>query len=534
VPTQSRSRFVLPLVVVAGLVLAACGGDEGGSGADTTAAPSDSAAATTAAPDTTAAPTTAAAPTTIDESPSTIDWQPCTDIESSAPLECATVQVPLDYDDPAGEQIDIAMSRLAAVDPSRREGAILFNPGGPGASGRDLTEAVGSLLGGAAPELAERFDLIGFDPRGVGASNPVRCVDDAWKDRYVLADASPDNAVEEADAAESTLFGAYCQEQLGAALSEYSTNNTARDIDRIREALGDEQISFYGISYGTLLGATYGGLFPDRVRVLVLDSAFSPELPGESPLVTQVRGLQASFDDWAEDCAADAACPFTAASVADVTARWQALGDTLDTSPLDVGGRPVNREVLAWGTLAALYDPRAWSVLSQALADAEQGDATVVQALADSYFSRNPDGTYGNDLDAQAVINCASDVVEDPSLGPSPEELQAISPVFGLALGGTTGNDVAFCDTVAVEPRASIAFLGNAPVIVIGGTGDPATPFAMAEQMVADIGPQATLIVFEGEGHGQSLGDPCLLDVVTRALLTATAPAAGTVCTQQT
>jgi pimeloyl-ACP methyl ester carboxylesterase len=426
------------------------------------------------------------------------------------------------------------MSRLAAVDPSRREGAILFNPGGPGASGRDLTEAVGSLLGGAAPELAERFDLIGFDPRGVGASNPVRCVDDAWKDRYVLADASPDNAVEEADAAESTLFGAYCQEQLGAALSEYSTNNTARDIDRIREALGDEQISFYGISYGTLLGATYGGLFPDRVRVLVLDSAFSPELPGESPLVTQVRGLQASFDDWAEDCAADAACPFTAASVADVTARWQALGDTLDTSPLDVGGRPVNREVLAWGTLAALYDPRAWSVLSQALADAEQGDATVVQALADSYFSRNPDGTYGNDLDAQAVINCASDVVEDPSLGPSPEELQAISPVFGLALGGTTGNDVAFCDTVAVEPRASIAFLGNAPVIVIGGTGDPATPFAMAEQMVADIGPQATLIVFEGEGHGQSLGDPCLLDVVTRALLTATAPAAGTVCTQQT
>jgi pimeloyl-ACP methyl ester carboxylesterase len=534
VPTQSRSRFVLPLVVVAGLVLAACGGDEGGSGADTTAAPSDSAAATTAAPDTTAAPTTAAAPTTIDESPSTIDWQPCTDIESSAPLECATVQVPLDYDDPASEQIDIAMSRLAAVDPSRREGAILFNPGGPGASGRDLTEAVGSLLGGAAPELAERFDLIGFDPRGVGASNPVRCVDDAWKDRYVLADASPDNAVEEADAAESTLFGAYCQEQLGAALSEYSTNNTARDIDRIREALGDEQISFYGISYGTLLGATYGGLFPDRVRVLVLDSAFSPELPGESPLVTQVRGLQASFDDWAEDCAADAACPFTAASVADVTARWQALGDTLDTSPLDVGGRPVNREVLAWGTLAALYDPRAWSVLSQALADAEQGDATVVQALADSYFSRNPDGTYGNDLDAQAVINCASDVVEDPSLGPSPEELQAISPVFGLALGGTTGNDVAFCDTVAVEPRASIAFLGNAPVIVIGGTGDPATPFAMAEQMVADIGPQATLIVFEGEGHGQSLGDPCLLDVVTRALLTATAPAAGTVCTQQT
>lgn len=531
--TPSRSRLFLPLVVVAGLVLAACGGDDSGQSTATTAAPSDTAAATTAAPDTTAAPTTAAATTTVDESPSTIDWQPCTDIESSAPLECATVQVPLDYDDPEGEQIDIAMSRLAAADPAQREGAVLFNPGGPGASARDLTEAFGFLLGSAAPELAERFDLIGFDPRGVGASNPVRCVDDAWKDRYILADATPDTAAEEADAAESVLFGSYCQAQLGAELFEYSTNNTARDIDRIREALGDEQISFFGISYGTLLGATYGALFPDRVRVLVLDSAFSPDLPGEHSLLSQLRGFQASFDAWAADCAADAACPFTAPSAAEVTARWLALGDTLDTSPLDVGGRPVNREVLGLATLTALYDPTTWSVLSQALADAEQGDATVVQGLADAYLVRNPDGTYGNDLDAQAVINCASDLVDDPNLLPSPEELQAISPIFGLAFGSGAGSEDDFCDPNAVEPRASIASSGAAPIVVIGGTGDPATPFPEAEQMVADIGSQATLVVFEGEGHGQSLSDPCLIDIVTKALLTATAPAVGTVCTQQ-
>jgi pimeloyl-ACP methyl ester carboxylesterase len=533
VRTPSRSRLFLPLVVVAGLVLAACGGDDSGQSTATTAAPPDTAAATTAAPDTTAAPTTAAATTTVDESPSTIDWQPCTDIESSAPLECATVQVPLDYDDPEGEQIDIAMSRLAAADPAQREGAILFNPGGPGAAAQDLTEAFGFLLGSAAPELAERFDLIGFDPRGVGASNPVRCVDDAWKDRYILADATPDTAAEEADAAESVLFGSYCQAQLGAELFEYSTNNTARDIDRIREALGDEQISFFGISYGTLLGATYGALFPDRVRVLVLDSAFSPDLPGEHSLVSQLRGFQASFDAWAADCAADAACPFTAPSAAEVTARWLALGDTLDTSPLDVGGRPVNREALGLATLLALYDPTTWSVLSQALADAEQGDATMVQALADAYLVRNPDGTYGNDLDAQAVISCASDLVDDPNLLPSPEELQAISPIFGLAFGSSAGNEDGFCDPNAVEPRASIASSGAAPIIVIGGTGDPATPFPEAEQMVADIGSQATLVVFEGEGHGQSLSDPCLIDIVTKALLTATAPAVGTVCTQQ-
>ncbi len=530
---ELRSRLVVP-VVAAGLVLAACGDSGSSSRSTTTTSPStDTAATTTATPVTTAIPEAAASPTTVDPSPSTIDWQPCTDIESDLPLECATVAVPLDHDTPEGEQIDIAINRLAATEPGRREGAIVFNPGGPGASGRDLTGVLASLLGSAAPELAERFDLIGFDPRGVGASNPVRCVDDAWKDRYVLADITPDDDAEAADAAESTLFTAYCEQQLGTELFEYSTNNTARDIDLIREALGDEQVSFYGISYGTLLGATYGALFPDRVRVLVLDSAFSPDLPGEPSLVRQLRGFQASFDAWATDCASDATCPFTAATAADVADRWTALGDMLDTSPLDVGGRPVNREVLGVATLLALYDPTTWSVLSQALADAERGDAIVVQALADTYFSREPDGTYGNDLDAQAVISCASDLLDDPGLLPSPDELQAISPIFGRLLGANAGTEGSFCEPDVIEPRAPIAFSGTAPIVVIGGTGDPATPFPEAEQMVADIGSQATLVVFEGEGHGQSLSDPCLIDIVTEALLTATAPPPGTVCTQQ-
>jgi pimeloyl-ACP methyl ester carboxylesterase len=216
-----------------------------------------------------------------------------------------------------------------------------------------------------------------------------------------------------------------------------------------------------------------------------------------------------------------------------VADRWTALGDMLDTSPLDVGGRPVNREVLGVATLLALYDPTTWSVLSQALADAERGDAIVVQALADTYFSREPDGTYGNDLDAQAVISCASDLLDDPGLLPSPDELQAISPIFGRLLGANAGTEGSFCEPDVIEPRAPIAFSGTAPIVVIGGTGDPATPFPEAEQMVADIGSQATLVVFEGEGHGQSLSDPCLIDIVTEALLTATAPPPGTVCTQQ-
>jgi pimeloyl-ACP methyl ester carboxylesterase len=531
VRTSPRTRVIVPLVA-AGLLLASCGGDDTATSATATpatGAPGTAAAPDTAPPDTAAAATTTAAPdTTAAASTSTIDWQPCTDIESTAPVECATVQVPLDYDDPDGEQIGIAVNRLAAVDPTRREGAILFNPGGPGASGRDLLEAVASQLASTAPELAERFDIIGFDPRGVAASNPVRCVDDAWKDRYLLADATPDDAAEQADSVESKRFPTICQEQLGNELYEYSTNNTARDIDRIREALGDEQISFYGISYGTLLGATYGGLFPDRVRVLVLDSAFTPDLRGEPPLISQMRGFQASFDAWAADCSADTTCPFTAPTAAEVTARWQALADRLDATPIGVGDRFVNRETMALATIAALYEPTVWPILAQALADAEQGDGTTLLAAADMYNQRNPDGTYGNDLDAQTVISCASGISD--AVDTTKWDLAAISPVFGPIVPATDSTCV---DPAVVEPRASIAFTGTAPVIVIGGTGDPATPFAMAERMVADVGSQATLVVFEGEGHGQSLGDPCLLDVVTTALLTATAPAAGTVCTQQ-
>jgi pimeloyl-ACP methyl ester carboxylesterase len=523
VRTPSRSRLFLPLVVVAGLVLAACSSDDSGQSTATTAAPSDTAAATTAAPDT----------TTVDESPSTIDWQPCTDIESDAPLECATVPVPLDYDDAGGKQIDIAITRLAATDPARREGAILINPGGPGASGREVAAAFGIPLGGAAPELAERFDLIGFDPRGVGRSNPVRCVDDAWKDRYLLPDSTPDTPVEQADLLESGELLTRCSTELGDTLQEYSTNNTARDMDRIREALGDDQISFYGISYGTLLGATYGGMFPDRVRALVLDSALSPDVAVEPEIVGQLRGFRASFDAWAASCAADTTCPFAAASAAEVTARWQALGDALDVSPLDVGGRPVNREVTALATITALYDRSVWTILAQALADAERGDGTTLQAIADLYNGRNADGTYSNQSEAMAVISCASGLTDMDDL--AGWDLVGVSPLFGPIVAASPSFTAApaFCDPANMEPQASIAFAGTAPVIVIGGTGDPATPFPMAERMVNRIGSKATLVVFDGEGHGQSLTDPCLLEVVTQALLTATAPAAGTVCTQQ-
>jgi len=494
--TTTRPRLVVP-ILVAGLVLTACGGDDA-----------------------------------TDATPSPIAWQPCTDLGTTAPLECATVQVPLDYDRPEGAQIEIAITRIAATDPARREGAILVNPGGPGASGRAATEAFGAVLAAAAPELAERFDLVGFDPRGVGASSPVRCVDDAWKDRYLLADTTPDDAAERADAAEQLRFGANCRTELGDTLAEYSTNNTARDMDRIRAALGDEQISYWGVSYGTLLGATYGGLFPDRVRVLVLDSAYSPDVAAEPELVMSIRGFQASFDAFATACAAAPACPFTAATAADVTQRWQTLADTLDTAPLDVDGRAVNRETMNLATYISMYSPTAWPDLAQALTDAEQGDGASVLSIADLVTGRAPDGTYDNQFDAQTVINCASDLAGPTGLdGADPTGL---SPVLGrlLTLLDTMGWGCS--DPAAVEPRASIEFTGAAPVVVIGGTGDAATPFAMAEQMVRDIGPRASLVVFEGEGHGQSLVDPCLAGVVTEALRTATAPPAGTVCSRPT
>ena len=305
--------------------------------------------------------------------PGSLAWGPCEEDIGDA-FECATLAVPLDYDDPAGPTIDLALIRYPA-EPAIREGAILLNPGGPGGSGFEFAAAAAEALD-FEMGLGGRFDIIGFDPRGVDRSGGIDCIDDAAIEALLYADDTPDDAVEAAaSVAQQKAFGHACQQIYGDTLRHYSTENTARDMDMIRAALGDEQLSYLGVSYGTYLGGVYATLFPERVRAMVLDSAYEPTGDSEyDQWVTQLVGFEQAFANWAAWCEEGTECAFTDT---DVGARWDRLIATLEATPAKSdSGRPVNHVAMETATISAMYSELAWPSLGAALAEAEAGDGT--------------------------------------------------------------------------------------------------------------------------------------------------------------
>jgi pimeloyl-ACP methyl ester carboxylesterase len=330
----------------------------------------------------------------------TIVWGPCDDEPDATDpsLECGRLSVPLDHADPGGERLQLALVRLPAVE-GDAVGVLLVNPGGPGASGVDM------VLQGAAGlpyELgAERFDIVGFDPRGVDRSGGIECLTDAEMDATMYVDDTPDTPEEQAalDAAES-LFDDACVARYGDGLRHYSTEATARDMDLLRAALGEQLITYYGASYGTYLGAVYATLFPDRVRAMVLDAAYEPTGDTiEEQYSAQLVGFEQAFDGWVAWCQQDTSC---AVHGPDVWATWEQLADALDAAPVPAqDGRSANQTVLYGATTAALYSESSWPVLADAMAAAQAGDGTGLYRLADGYAGRNPDGTYPSLLQSQ-------------------------------------------------------------------------------------------------------------------------------------
>src|SRR4051794_9936258 len=351
---------------------------------------------------------------------STLDWAPCDDPNAQDPaLQCAKLKVPLDYDDPSGESIDLALIKVPAQ--GDRTGAVLFNPGGPGASGFDFVAFGGA---GMSSTLGlDSLDLIGFDPRGVDRSGGIRCVSDEFEDQHVFADDTPDTPEEQALKEEaSTGFIEGCTTKYGDTLRDYSTANTARDMDAIRVALGDDKISYYGGSYGTYLGATYASMFPDRVRAMVLDSAVEPNGDtAEQQFETQPVAFEAVFDRWAKWCEGDATCDFTGR---DVPGRWDQLNQQLDATPLaGPDGRLATNTTLQVATRWSLYTESQWPFLGQALAQATSGDPTGLFAIADSYNGRDETGKFNTLTQSFLVIECASGLDNTPA--DDPEALAA-------------------------------------------------------------------------------------------------------------
>lgn len=496
-----------------------------GASCDSSSSGSSGSSGSAATPNTSSTPNT---PSTAGVSE--LVWGRCDDpAATEATLQCATITVPLDYDEPDGTTLDLAMIKVPAAESS--DGAVLVNPGGPGGSGFDYV-ASGGLTIAAALGLGH-LDLIGFDPRGVDRSGGIRCLSDAELDKYAYPDDTPDDPVEQAllDAADAA-FATACAKHYGDSLRFYSTANTARDMDQIRQALGDDQISYLGISYGTYLGAVYATMFPDRVRAMVLDSAFEPGGDTiEQQYLTQLAGFEHAFDDWAIWCEGDPSCQF---STADVPAAWDALRQQLDDSPIpNSDGRIGNQALLERATKAALYSRIEWPVLGAALADARDGDPAGLFRLADQYFSRDTDGTYATIQQSNAIINCASGIEAETPL--DPDALVAIlrdgAPRFARTITAADLTDGDGCATMMPkQPLDAIGYDGNAPVLVIGGTNDPATPLRWAQEMTIAMGGSARLVTYTGEGHGQLLTSTCVTKIEAAVLSDLELPADDTVC----
>ncbi|MEV7426072.1 alpha/beta hydrolase [Streptomyces sp. NPDC091212] len=457
-----------------------------------------------------------------------IKWRAC----GVAGFQCATMKAPLDYTKPDGKQIDLAVSRKKATGPGKRLGSLLVNPGGPGGS------AIGYLQGYAAigypAPVRAQYDMAAIDPRGVARSEPIECLTGPEMDAYTQVDQTPD------DQAEITrLTGAFkkfadgCEKKSGAILPHVSTVETARDMDIFRAVLGDEKLSYVGASYGTFLGATYAELFPERTGRLVLDGAMDPSLPARELNRDQTAGFETAFQSFAQDCVKQTDCPFDTKSPAEVATRMNAFFKGLDTKPVPTGEtRELGESLATTGVIAAMYDESAWPQLREAVAGAMDGDGAALLALADSYYERDSDGSYQNLMFANSAVNC----LDLPPAFTGPEEVtkalpsfEKASPVFGKNLAWASLN-CAYWPTKATGSPHRIEAKGAAPIVVVGTTRDPATPYKWARSLAEQLS-SGTLLTYNGDGHtAYGRGSDCIDTAINTYLLEGTPPSAAKKC----
>ncbi|WP_046496623.1 alpha/beta hydrolase [Streptomyces odonnellii] len=447
-------------------------------------------------------------------------------------FQCATMKAPLDYAKPDGTEIQLAVSRKKATGPGKRLGSLLVNPGGPGGS------AIGYLQGYAgigypAPVRAQ-YDMAAIDPRGVARSEPIECLTGPEMDAYTQVDQTPDDQAESGLLAASfKKFAQGCEKRSSGILSHVSTVEAARDMDIFRAVLGDEKLSYVGASYGTFLGATYAELFPQRAGRLVLDGAMDPSLPARDLNRDQTAGFETAFQSFAQDCVQQPDCPLGSTTAAEVSARMKAFFLTLDAKPVPTGeSRPLGESLATTGVIAAMYDESAWPQLREALASAMEGDGSALLALADSYYERESDGSYANLMYANSAVNC----LDLPPAFTTPEEVtQALpafeqaSPVFGKGLAWASLN-CAYWPTKPTGTPHRIEAKGAAPIVVVGTTRDPATPYKWAQSLATQLS-SGTLLTYDGDGHtAYGRGSDCIDTAINTYLLEGTPPPPAKKC----
>jgi len=455
-----------------------------------------------------------------------LEWEPCGD-----GLGCATATAPLDWEDPGEGDVELALVRHVAS--GDRIGSLLVNPGGPGGSGYDfIAESLDYAVG--AP-LLERFDIVGFDPRGVGRSSAVACYDAAQMDDYLYGIVPAERGSDEwiglvGDAARD--FGEACSENTGALLGQVDTVSAARDLDLLRAVLGDEQLNYLGYSYGTFLGATYADLYPEKVGRLVLDGAIDPSASDTEVTQAQAVGFENALRAYLEDCLTGSDCPFDGSVDASMDEVGQLLA-SVDQSPLrGTDGRMVGADTLLTAIIYPLYSASSWPYLSQMFESVMFGDADLALSFADGYNGRNEDGTYrDNSTESFRAINCLdytyqSDVaVMREKTAAIAEAAPVIGPYFGYGDLGCVN-----WPYQSDRERAEIHAEGAAPIMVVGTTGDPATPYEWAVAL-ADQLDSGVLVSYEGEGHtAYNKSNSCVSEAVESFLIDGTVPASDPRC----
>ncbi|WP_236967604.1 alpha/beta hydrolase [Microbacterium aurantiacum] len=455
----------------------------------------------------------------------TLEWTSCGDA-----MECTTVRAPLDYADPGAGEIDLSVIRNRA-ESGTAIGSLLTNPGGPGASGVGfIRDSLGFAVGQA---LRDSYDVIGFDPRGVGESTAVRCFDAADMDAYLFdVPRNPRGSAEwEAELIErNAAFAQACEAGSDGILPYITTENSARDMDLLRGVLGDAELNYIGFSYGTFLGATYAELFPERAGRLVLDGAIDPSVPVTEVSTTQGVGFESALRAYMADCLTHDACPFRG-SVDDAMADLATLLATVDAAPLEnVDGRLLGADSLMTGIVAALYSQDSWGFLTQALRGVLAGDPEVAFILADFYYNRVGGEYLDNSTEAFRAYNCmdypagVTAAEEEAAAAELAERAPTVAPYWS---GPDSCADWPYPPT---GTRAAIAAEGAPPIVVVGTTNDPATPYEWSEALAAQLA-SGVLVTRVGEGHtGYNKGNACVDAAVEGFLLDGVVPENGLRC----
>jgi pimeloyl-ACP methyl ester carboxylesterase len=419
----------------------------------------------------------------------------------------------------------MAVDRLRAT--GRRIGSLLVNPGGPGASGVDFLPEAVQLM---PSSLKQSFDVVGFDPPGVGRTAPIRCLGPAGLSAYFHEDPDPPSAAGlQAAIAEDRVFAEGCEARSSAELPYVSTVDAAEDMDVLRRDLGDAKLTYLGFSYGTFLGATYAGLYPTRVRAMVLDGAIDPALSVVQGLDAQSAAIEGDLDAVFASCRQRPSCPWKPGP--DPQAAYERLLDGVRSRPLAVPGttRTVGPAELIYGTAAALYSTSTWADLEAALAQAEGGNGTGLLELFDAYTGRSPNGTYSNEFEANAAVNCLD--APAPSIAAIEADApaaRAAAPVFGVAdLYSELG--CAVWPVAATGVPGPIRAAGAPPIVVVGSTGDPATPYPEAQALASELR-SGVLLTRVGEGHTGYPYSSCIRSYVDSYLTGLTPPPPGTRC----